>query len=231
MKDKGKGVAVTERSIVPSMVVENPKPISSVWGLFEDYTTLEELLSDSDDEDDEEEDEEKDEKDEKVFSASSHGSDKDDDDDDAQGGRGLRVTEASTKKNVDDLMNDSVNEESGEADRKWESSDAQNVDYIEKNVLRLDTYREEGDHFHTYTLETIREMMRTVSPDFKADFVEELNAFDINQQRDYEYKYVEDADMYDRVEVEDWTDDENVDEHTSHLPTLMNFSQKKIMMS
>ncbi|XP_022019682.1 uncharacterized protein LOC110919731 [Helianthus annuus] len=99
-KEKGKGVegssAVTERSIVPSMVVENPEPISAVSGLFEDYTPLEELIGDSD-EDDEEEDEEEDEKDEKVYSASSHGSGKDDDDDDAQGGTGLKVTEASAE--------------------------------------------------------------------------------------------------------------------------------------
>ncbi|XP_035838836.1 glutamic acid-rich protein-like [Helianthus annuus] len=113
VKDKGIGIgsssAVTERSIVPSMVVENPEPISAVSGLFEDYTPLDELIGDSDEEDEDEEDDEEDEKDEKVYSASSHGSDNDDDD--AQGGTWLKVTEASTEKNVDDLMNDSVNEE------------------------------------------------------------------------------------------------------------------------
>ncbi|KAJ0588571.1 hypothetical protein HanIR_Chr04g0176151 [Helianthus annuus] len=206
MKDKGKGIgsssAVTERSIVPSMV-----------------------------EDDDEEDEEEDEKDEKVYSASSHGSGKDDDDDDAQRGTGLKVTEASTKKNVDDLMNDSVNEESGGADRQGESGDAQNVQQAQKLILRLDTYGEEGEHFHTYTLEAIKEMTHLVNPDFKFDFEEEmnvefeeeLNAFDINQQPEYEYRYVEEADLYDRVEVEDWTDDESVHEDTSQLPTLMEF--------
>ncbi|XP_035842235.1 glutamic acid-rich protein-like [Helianthus annuus] len=233
MKNKGKGVegssAVTERSIVPSMVVDNPEPISAVSGLFEDYTPLEELIGDSDEEDEEEEDEEEDKKDDKVYSASSHGSD--DDDDDAQGGTGLKVSEASAEQNVDNLMNDSMNEESGGADRQGESGDAENVLQAHKLILRLDTYREEGEHFHTYTLEAIKEMTRLMDPDFKfdfeeemnAEFEEELNAFDINQQRDYEYKYVEDADMYDRVEVEDWTDDENVDEDTSQLPTLMEF--------
>ncbi|MFS7905503.1 hypothetical protein Hanom_Chr01g00048481 [Helianthus anomalus] len=198
MKDKGKGVgsssAVTVRSIVPSIVVENPEPVSAVSGLLEDYTPLDELIGDSDEEEDDDEDDEEDDEDEKVFSASSHGSGKDDDDDDAQGGTRL----------------------------KGESSDVQNVQQAE-NILRLETYREEGEHFHRYTLETIREMMRSVNPDFKADFVEHLNAFDINQQRDYEYKYDEDADMYDRVEVEDWTDDESVNEDTSQLPTLMEF--------
>ncbi|XP_022019207.1 uncharacterized protein LOC110919241 [Helianthus annuus] len=233
MKEKGKGVegssAVTERSIVPSMVVENPEPISAVSCLFEDYTPLDELIGDSDEEDEEEEDDEEDEKDEKVYSASSHGSD--DDDDDAQGGTGLKVTEASTENNVDDLMNDSVNEESGGADRQGESGDAQNVQQAQKLILRLDTYHEEGEHFHTYTLEAIKEMTRMVNPDFKfdfeeelnAEFKEELNAFDINQQSEYEYRYVEEADLYDRVEVEDWTDDESVNEDTSQLPTLMEF--------
>ncbi|XP_022003992.2 uncharacterized protein LOC110901472 [Helianthus annuus] len=44
MKDKGKGVegssAVTERSIVPSLVVENPEPISAISGLFEEEHLL-----------------------------------------------------------------------------------------------------------------------------------------------------------------------------------------------
>ena len=62
-----------------------------------------------------------------------------------------------------------------------------------------------------------------VDPDFKFDFEVELNAFDINYQPEYEYKYVEDADMYDRVEVEDCTDDESENEDTSQLPTLMEF--------
>ncbi|XP_035845237.1 glutamic acid-rich protein-like [Helianthus annuus] len=169
----------------------------------------------------EEGDDEEDDEDEKVFSASNHGSDNNNDD--AQGGIGLKVTEASTEKTVDDLMNDSVNEESGGAEGKGESDDDQNVEHVEKLVLRLDTYREEGEHFHTYTLETIKEMTRVVNPDFKFDFEEELNAFDINHQPEYEYKYVEDADMYNRVEVEDWTDDEDASEDTSQLPTLMEF--------
>ncbi|XP_022023974.1 trichohyalin-like [Helianthus annuus] len=201
MKDKGKGVegssAVTERSIVPSMVVENLEPITAISGLFEEETHLEELI------------------------ASGHGSDNDDDD--AQGGMGIKVTEASTERTVDDLMNDSVNEESGGAEGKGESGDTQNVQHAEKLILRLDTYREEGEHFHTYTLETIKEITRMVNPNFKFDFEEELNAFDINQQPEYEYKYVEEADMYDRVEVEDWTDDESVSEDTSQFPTLMEF--------
>ncbi|MFS7963290.1 hypothetical protein Hanom_Chr08g00736361 [Helianthus anomalus] len=206
MQDKGKGVegssAVLERSIVPSMVVYYPEPISTISGLFEDETPMNELIGDSD-EDDEEEDEE----DEKVFSASSHGSGKDDDDD-AQGGTGLKVNEESIEKKVDDLMNDSVNEESGEESGNGESSKTQIIEHTEKLILGLDVYRE---------------MMQKVNPDINVDLEEELNDFDINQQPEYTYKYVEEANLYDRVEVEDWADDEDVIEDTSKFPTLMEF--------
>ncbi|XP_035842217.1 glutamic acid-rich protein-like [Helianthus annuus] len=205
MKEKGKGVegssAVTERSIVSSLVVENHVPLTAISGLFEEETHLEELAGEDDDEDDDDdeeegddEDDEEDHDDEKVFSASSHSSDNDDDDD-AQGGMGIKVTEVSKERNVDDFLNDSVNEESGGAEGKGESGDAQNVEHSKNLILRLDTYREEGEHFNTYTLEKIKEMTRMVNPDFKFDFEEELNAFDINHQPEYEYKYVENADV------------------------------------
>ncbi|XP_022032137.1 glutamic acid-rich protein-like [Helianthus annuus] len=132
MKDKGKGA--------------ESKPV-----------TLEDLAADDDEEDDEgdddeegdeeEGDDEEDDDDEKVFSASSHGSNNDDDD--AQGGMGIKVTEQSSERTVDDFLNDTVNEETGGAEGKGESRDAQNVEHVEKLVLRLETNREEGEHFHT----------------------------------------------------------------------------------
>ncbi|XP_022019270.1 RNA polymerase-associated protein LEO1-like [Helianthus annuus] len=192
MKDKGKGVessvAVAESSIVPSLVIENPVPISSVSAIFEENVSLEDLAGDDDEEDDEEDDdegdddEEDDDDDEKVFSASSHGSDDDNDDDD-QGGMGIKVTEPSSEKTVDDYLNDSVNEETEGADGKGEHGDDQNVEQVEKLILRIEPHLEE----------------------------------------EYEYKYVEDADLYDRVEFEDCTDDESVNEDTSQFPTLMEF--------
>ncbi|MFS7963123.1 hypothetical protein Hanom_Chr08g00734451 [Helianthus anomalus] len=215
MKDKGKGVEgsseVVERSIILVPIIEKSTPLSFVPSIFTEDVSLEDLMIGNEDEDEDEvDDDEEEEEDDKQKSG---------DDEKYR----CEVSEASTENNIDDLMNDSVNEESGGADGKGESSDAQNVQQAEKLILRLDTYREEGEHFHTYTLETIREMMNMVNPDFKFDFEEELNAFDINQQPEYEYKYVEDADMYDRVELEDWTDDESFSEDTSQLPTLMEF--------
>ncbi|MFS8024314.1 hypothetical protein Hanom_Chr16g01461791 [Helianthus anomalus] len=54
-------------------------------------------------------------------------------------------------------------------------------------------------------------MLKDVNPDIQFEFEEELESFDINKQPDYTYKYVEEADLYDRVEVEDCSDDEGVE--------------------
>ncbi|XP_022019326.1 FK506-binding protein 5-like [Helianthus annuus] len=232
LKDKGKNaessVAASERSIVPSLVVENPVPLTATSGIFDEEVLIEDLGNvdgdvedDSEEDDDEENDDEEDDDDEKVFSMSSHCSDDDNDDDDNQGGTGVTVTEASKEQNVDDLMNDSANEETEGADGEGEHVDDQNVDQVEKMILRLEPHVEEGEIRHTYTLSEILKMSNVNENEFKFDFEEELNAFDINHQPEYEYKYVEDADVYDRVEVEDCSDEENVSEDTSNYLTLM----------
>ncbi|XP_035842227.1 glutamic acid-rich protein-like [Helianthus annuus] len=107
MKFKGKGVEgseITERSIVPSTVpespIQNPRPISAVSTIFEEYVLLEDVINDEgdDEEDDDEEDDEEDKVDDAddVFSASSH-SDDGNDDDDSQGGNGVKATKASNE--------------------------------------------------------------------------------------------------------------------------------------
>ncbi|XP_021991352.1 uncharacterized protein LOC110888122 [Helianthus annuus] len=238
MIDKGKNaegsVVASERSIVPSLVVENPVPISAISGIFDEEVLIEDLGNDDDDveddseeDDDEGDDDEEEDDDEKVFSASSHGSDDDNDDDDNQGGTGVTVTEASREQNVDDLMKDDANEVSEGADGEGEHVDDQNVDQIEKLILRLEPHVEEGEFRHTYTLNEILKMSNVNENEFKFDFEEELNVFDINHQPEYGYKYVEDADVYDRVEVEDCSDEENVSEDTSKFPTLMEFFTKE----
>ncbi|XP_022040789.1 glutamic acid-rich protein-like [Helianthus annuus] len=172
MKDKGKGVegisAMPEMSLVPSMVIDNPEPISAVPGLFEEETPTHELI----------------------------------------GGSGVRVSEASNEKVVEDLMNDTVNEESGEAEGKGESSKTQIVEHHEPLFVRLEVYKE---------------MLKDVNPEISFDFEKDLESFDINKQQDYKYDYVEDADIYDRVEVEECSDSEDVPEDTSKFPTLMEF--------
>ncbi|XP_022031107.1 glutamic acid-rich protein-like [Helianthus annuus] len=172
MKDKGKGVegssAMPEMALVPSMVIDNPEPISAVSGLFEEETPTHELI----------------------------------------GGSGVRVSEASNEKVVEDLMNDTVNEESGEAEGKGESSKTQIVEHHEPLFVRLEVYKE---------------MLKDVNPEISFDFEKDLESFDINKQQDYKYDYVEDADQYDRVEVEECSDSEDVPEDTSKFPTLMEF--------
>ncbi|XP_022020239.1 MATH and LRR domain-containing protein PFE0570w-like [Helianthus annuus] len=201
--------------------------------IFEEDVSLEDIAGDDDEEDDEEVndeeddieegDDEEDDDEEKVFSASSHSSDDDNDDDDNQGDTGVTVTEASGEQNVDDLMNDDANEVSEGADGEGEHVDDQNVDQAEKLILRIEPDVEEGEIRHTYTLDEVLKIFNVNEDEFKFAFEEELNAFDINHQPEYEYKYVEDADVYDRVDVEDCTDEDILNEDTSEFPTLMEF--------
>ncbi|KAM0021450.1 hypothetical protein Hdeb2414_s0024g00651101 [Helianthus debilis subsp. tardiflorus] len=205
MKNKGKAIEgvsdVSERSIVPEDVEE--------------------------DNEEEEVDEDKTDDVDDVFSASSHIDDDNDDDD--QGSTCIEVTEASNEENVDDYLHDDVNEEPEDATGEGENIDDQNVDKREKLILRLEPEVEEGETRHTYTMNDIIEMMCIDDPNFKVDFEEELNVFDMNQQLEYQYKYVEEADNYDHVEVEDCSDEENENVDTSNFPTLVEFfSQKNV---
>ncbi|MFS7895590.1 hypothetical protein Hanom_Chr00s003113g01708591 [Helianthus anomalus] len=210
MKNKGKGIQVegvsevTERAIVLSSVPEsptqNPRPISAVSGIFEEDVEFDDVINEDeeDDEDDEEEEDDEAKKDDAddVFSASSH--DDDDENDDDLGTSGIKVSEESNEENVDDYLQDDANEEPEDA-------------------------KEEGEIRHTYTLNEIIKMSHIDESTFKFDFEEELNQFDINQQPDYQYNYVEEADNYDRVEVEDGSDEESVNFDTSDFPTLVEF--------
>ncbi|XP_022014942.1 uncharacterized protein LOC110914462 [Helianthus annuus] len=207
MKYKGKGVEgseVAERSIVlatdPESPIQNPVAVSAI---FEEDVLLEDIANDEvdDDEDDDEEDDDEgdddkeDDDEEKVFSASSHSDDDDHDDD---------------------------------AESEGEQVDDKNVDEVEKLILCIEPDVEEGEIRHTYTLDEVLKMFNVNEDEFKFDFEDELNAFDINQQPEYEYnkrsyKYVEEADVYDRVEVEDCTDEDSVNEDTLEFPTLVEF--------
>ncbi|XP_022030605.1 neurofilament medium polypeptide-like [Helianthus annuus] len=152
----------------------------------------------------------------------------DDDDDDGQGGTCIKVSEASNEGNVDDYLHDDVNEEPESAEGEGENVDDKNVE-SERLILRLEPEVEEGEIRHTYTMAVIIKMTQIDDPNFKFDFEDELNAFDINQQPDYQYKYVEEADNYDRVEVEDCSDEESVNADASYFPTLVEFfSQENI---
>ncbi|XP_021974984.2 protein PFC0760c-like [Helianthus annuus] len=217
MKDKGKGVPVEddiqviEREIVltepksstkvPESSILDPCPINSVF----------DVINDNDEDDEEDEDDNlKDDADE-VYSIHS-----DDDDDDDDGN--------------DDADQDDANEEPENAGGKGEHDDAENVD---ENVgqgagliLRLEHDVEEGEILHTYTRAEIIKMMHVEEDNFNFDFEEELNEFNINHQPEYQYKYVEEADNYDKGEVEDWSNDdqsENVNVDTSSFPTLAEF--------
>ncbi|XP_022040714.1 protein PFC0760c-like [Helianthus annuus] len=220
MKNKGKGVPiegvtkVTERAIV----VSEPEKVPETSILDPCYDEEEENDDDimKDDADD-------------VYSASSDHDDDGNDDND-QGSTGMKVTEASNEEKIDEYLHDDANEESSNASGEGEHDDAKNVDesddHLTRLILRLEHNVEEGEIMHTYTLDEIVKMAHVDDINFKVDFEEELNQFNINQQPEYQYKYVEDADNYDRVEVEDCSDEEhseNVNVDTSNFLTLAEF--------
>ncbi|XP_022031054.1 FK506-binding protein 5-like [Helianthus annuus] len=229
MKDKGKSVLVedniqvTERAIIltePTKVLD-PCPITSVSGEIND--------NDEDDEEDED-DNLKDDADE-VYSV--HSDDDDGNDDADQGNSGIKVTEASQEENIDEYLQDDANEEPENAGGKGEHDDAEKVDEsVDQDtglILRLEHDVEEGEILHTYIRAEIIKMMHVEEDNFNFDFEKELNEFDINQQSEYQYKYVEEAYNYDKVEVEDWGDDDqsaNVNVDTSSFPTLAEFFSK-----
>ncbi|MFS7964121.1 hypothetical protein Hanom_Chr08g00746451 [Helianthus anomalus] len=218
MKNKGKGAQVEDVSEVTESPIQNPCPISSVSGVFD----VEDDDVDNDDEDDEEDDKEEDNDEVKkydaddMFSASSHDDDDGKDDDD-QGSTCIKVTETSTEENVNDYLHDDANEEPENAGSEGEHVDDRSVDESEKLILRLEPDVEEGEFRHSYTLAEIIKLTHIDENQFKFDF-------DINQQHEYEYKYVEDANNYDRVEVEDCSDEEqSVNVDTSNFSMLAEF--------
>ncbi|KAJ0913219.1 hypothetical protein HanRHA438_Chr06g0283111 [Helianthus annuus] len=197
MQNKGKGVQVegvievTERAVVPSIVsespIQNPCPIYSVSGVFNDDVIddiVDDDVEDDDEEDDEEEDDDEVRKDyaDDVFSAS-HDYD-DGYDDDNQGGTGIKVTEVTTEENVDDYLHDDANEEPEDAESEGEPDDTKNVDdsddHVSRLILRLEHGVEEGEILHTYMLGEYLEMSHIDENNFNFDFEEELNQFDIN---------------------------------------------------
>ncbi|MFS7897022.1 hypothetical protein Hanom_Chr13g01213031 [Helianthus anomalus] len=115
---------------------------------------------------------------------------------------------------------------SGEGEHDDTKNADEGDDHVTRLILRLEHNVEEGEILYTYTLAEIIKMMHVDENEFEFDFEEELNNFDINQQPEYQYKYVEDADNYEKVEVEDWSDEdqsESINVDTSSFPTLAKF--------
>ncbi|MFS8033664.1 hypothetical protein Hanom_Chr17g01572221 [Helianthus anomalus] len=192
MKNKGKGVQIesvaeaSERAIIvseptedPETSILNPCPISLASGALDDD------VFDDDIEDDDEEEEDDILKDdaEDVYSAS--GDDNDDgNDDDDKGSIGLKVTETSNEEKIDEYLHDDTNEEPENAESEGELDDTEkddeNVDHVSRLIILLEHGVEEGEILHTYTLAEIIKMTHVDENEFKYDFEEELNQFDIN---------------------------------------------------
>ncbi|MFS7946779.1 hypothetical protein Hanom_Chr06g00540291 [Helianthus anomalus] len=196
MKNKGKGIQVegvsevSERAIVVSEPTEDPEttildpcPISSVSSIFDEDVEIDDV---EDDEEDDDEEIMKNDTDD-VFSTNSDHDDDDDDgnDDNDQGSAGIKVTEASNEEKINEYLHDDANEETENAEGEGEfdesEKDDENVDHVSRLILRLEHGVEEGEILHTYTLAEIIKMTHVDENEFKFDFEEELNQFDINQ--------------------------------------------------
>ncbi|MFS8007729.1 hypothetical protein Hanom_Chr14g01264461 [Helianthus anomalus] len=70
-------------------------------------------------------------------------------------------------------------------------------------MIYLEHGVEEGEFFYNYSKEEIEKMMGIDENLFEFDFEEELNNINISKLDDYVFRYVEDADNYDNVVVED----------------------------
>ncbi|KAJ0724859.1 hypothetical protein HanPI659440_Chr12g0452281 [Helianthus annuus] len=155
MKNKGKDVQVEsvvqvmERAIVPSPVsesfIQDPCPITSIPG--DDDEDNEDDEEDNEDDEEDDDDNLKDDSDE-VYSV--HGNDDyDGNDDDDQGTLGIKVSEASNEKNVDDYLHDDASEESenekGEGEQGNAEKDDETVDKSTRLILHLEHDVEEGE--------------------------------------------------------------------------------------
>ncbi|MFS7977956.1 hypothetical protein Hanom_Chr10g00910041 [Helianthus anomalus] len=164
--------------------------------------------------------------------------DDDDGNDDGQGSIGIKVTEASTEENVDDYLHDDANKEPENVESEGELDDTKNLeennDHVSWLILRLEHNVEEGEIMHTYTLDEIIKMTHVEDIDFKFDFEEELNQFNINQQPDYQYKYVKILIITTELKLRIGVMKTNLKVFTLKLLTflrLLNSLVKKMMMS
>ncbi|MFS7996776.1 hypothetical protein Hanom_Chr12g01133811 [Helianthus anomalus] len=159
-----------------------------------------------------------------------YGDDLDDDDNDDNndmGGTWLRIE--GKKMNEDDLndyLNENQNEEDNSIGKGEQSSDTLHdaetsgiftdvtpLTVVPESILTKTIYLchdvEEGEFVHNYTREEITQMMGVDEHSFKFDFEEELNNIDISEPEEYVFKNIPEANDFDKVVVEDDSDDEN----------------------
>ncbi|MFS7915098.1 hypothetical protein Hanom_Chr02g00161341 [Helianthus anomalus] len=129
------------------------------------------------------------------------------DDDDDQGSSGLLIVNPNVQRKIEDFMNDEINEQEEDHQQESSSSGKQHVDQVfltQPTVIYLHV-RYEGE---LYIPRSRTEMLEELGLDdgkFKFDIEDEIPP---SPEREYEFKYAQEADKYDEVIVEEAFDEE-----------------------
>ncbi|MFS8007313.1 hypothetical protein Hanom_Chr14g01259551 [Helianthus anomalus] len=107
---------------------------------------------------------------------------------------------------VDEEIDAYVKDDDEEKDKDVDGKSDKKVDDKKDDD---DSQREEGEFVHNYTKEEIAEILGIDERSFEFDFENELNNISATQPNDYLYKYVPEADDYDRVVVDDDSDEDD----------------------
>ncbi|MFS8007794.1 hypothetical protein Hanom_Chr14g01265211 [Helianthus anomalus] len=109
------------------------------------------------------------------------------DDDDDQGSSGLLIVNPSVQQRIEDFMNDEINEQEEDHQQESSSSGKQHADQIEVPRSRAEILEELG----------------LDDGKFKFDIQDEIPS---SPEKEYEFKYVQEADKYNDVNVEEASD-------------------------
>ncbi|XP_022030805.1 glutamic acid-rich protein-like [Helianthus annuus] len=175
--------------------------------VVEEDKEIDELFGDEDEED--EDDGDKDEKNDKDKEG-----DKDDkgDDDDDQGASGLLITKRSGPSNLEDFLNDELNEQQEDQHHEVSSSGTKHagdeVFLTLPKVIYLHHAEEEGELDENRTRESMLEELDLKDGKLKFDIEQEIPP---TPDREYTFKFMNEADNFHDVIIEDGSDDSEED--------------------
>ncbi|KAJ0750073.1 hypothetical protein HanLR1_Chr05g0177671 [Helianthus annuus] len=208
LKDKGKGVIIDNEEILgSSSQQEQQQPDAKV-----NVENVEVNVAEVDEEDDDE-----DEEDDDFIDIDDYHKSSDDDkgDDDDQGGNGgALIVRPPGADNIDDYFNDEQNEEKEDAQTKGESTSGSKQANLQKvfsntpKVIYLSHDVEEREVVENWTRDSMFEALGLKDGNLKFDIEDEIPTA---PDSEYVFKFVEDADNFNDVIVEDDSSDSDQD--------------------
>ncbi|KAF5768070.1 hypothetical protein HanXRQr2_Chr14g0632081 [Helianthus annuus] len=129
----------------------------------------------------------------------------DDDDDDDQGLSGLLIVNPSVQQRIEDFMNDEINEQEEDHQQESSSSGKQHADqvFLTQPTLIYLHARFEGEIEVPRSRAEMLEELGLDDGKFKFDIEDEIPS---SPEKEYEFKYVQEADKYNDVIVEEASD-------------------------